>query len=235
MRRELTQYFSNPHESNGLLLAQAPTGTEKSLRNRTGYFSICSVRRTISGPFHHQPAQKSYPAEDLRKIYEKNGIGDRFDKEVLVLASTASAVEQAIVSENIPAEFQTSAYQELLSACKSKQRLMQQSGESSPSLTQLLSEQIRTELEPQFRHALETHLRKSLSRRTPTSAGKLFAARKSINGSPSFTLPFSGLTIKILLLSVKKLMARNVTLVEPALIVCPTACSKNRLVCIDEF
>lgn len=30
MRRELTQYFSNPHESNGLLLAQAPTGYGKT-------------------------------------------------------------------------------------------------------------------------------------------------------------------------------------------------------------
>ena len=202
MRRELTQYFSNPHESNGLLLAQAPTGYGKTYETVQAIFQYVQSGGPSQVLFITN-LLKNLPAEDLRKIYEKNGIGDRFDKEVLVLASTASAVEQAIVSENIPAEFQTSAYQELLSACKSKQRLMQQSGESSPSLTQLLSEQIRTELEPQFRHALETHLRKAFPG-GPNQRREAIRRQKKYQWIAKFYPAVFWSDYKILLLSVKK-------------------------------
>lgn len=233
MRRELTQYFSNPHESNVLLLAQAPTGYGKTYETVQAIFQYVQSGGPSQVLFITN-LLKNLPAEDLRKIYEKNGIGDRFDKEVLVLASTASAVEQAIVSENIPAEFQTSAYQELLSACKSKQRLMQQSGESSPSLTQLLSEQIRTELEPQFRHALETHLRKAFPG-GPNQRREAIRRQKKYQWIAKFYPAVFWSDYKILLLSVKKLMARNVTLVEPSFDCLSDRMLKNRLVCIDEF
>lgn len=233
MRRELTQYFSNPHESNGLLLAQAPTGYGKTYETVQAIFQYVQSGGPSQVLFITN-LLKNLPAEDLRKIYEKNGIGDRFDKEVLVLASTATAVEQAIVSENIPAEFQTSAYQELLSACKSKQRLMQQSGESSPSLTQLLSEQIRTELEPQFRHALETHLRKAFPG-GPNQRREAIRRQKKYQWIAKFYPAVFWSDYKILLLSVKKLMARNVTLVEPSFDCLSDRMLKNRLVCIDEF
>lgn len=122
MRKELEQYFSNPHESTGLLIAQAPTGYGKT------YETVHAIYQYIQSGGKSQVLfitnlLKNLPVEDLRKIYEKNKIGNRFDKEVLVLSSTAATVEAAILKENIPAEFQTDAYQNLLSACRNKQRL----------------------------------------------------------------------------------------------------------------
>lgn len=233
MRRELIQYFSNLHESNGLLLTQAPTGYGKT------YETVQAIFQYVQSGGQSQVLfvtnlLKNLPAEDLRKIYEKNGIDDRFDKEVLVLASTASTVEQAIIHESIPAEFQTDAYQELLSACKNKQRLEQQSGESSPGLTQWLSEQIRTKLEPQFRHALEAHLRKAFPN-GPAQRREAIRSKKKYQWIAKFYPAVFWSDYKILLLSVKKLMARNVTLVEPSFDCLSDRMLKNRIVCIDEF
>lgn len=233
MRRELIQYFSNPHESNGLLLAQAPTGYGKT------YETVQAIFQYVQSGGQSQVLfvtnlLKNLPAEDLRQIYESNGIGDRFDKEVLVLASTASTVEQAIICESIPAEFQTDEYRALLSACQNKQRLEQQSGESSPGLTQLLSEEIRTKLEPQFRHALEAHLRKAFPN-GPTQRREAIRSQKKYQWIAKFYPAVFWSDYKILLLSVKKLMARNVTLVEPSFDCLSDRMLKNRIVCIDEF
>ena len=82
-------------------------------------------------------------------------------KEVLVLSSVASNVEKVILTENIPPEFQTDAYQELLSACQKKKQYQQQFGEAGKDITKHMGDQIREKLEPQFRRELEVHLQKT--------------------------------------------------------------------------
>ena len=81
-------------------------------------------------------------------------------KEVLVLSSAVSNVEKVILTENIPPEFQTDAYQELLSACQKKKQYQQQFGEAGKDITKHIDDQIRKKLEPQFRRELEVHLQR---------------------------------------------------------------------------
>lgn len=159
MRNELEQYFSDPYESSGLLIAEAPTGYGKT------YETIQAIYRYIEKGGTSQVLfvtnlLKNLPVDELRNIYEKNGRGALFEKEVLVLSSAASSVEKAILTEEIPLEFQTDAYQELLSACQKKKQYQQQFGEAGKALTKHLEDQIREKLEPQFRRELELHLQK---------------------------------------------------------------------------
>ena len=153
MRNELEQYFTDPCESNGLLIAEAPTGYGKT------YETIQAIYRYIEKGGTSQVLfvtnlLKNLPVDELRNLYEKNGRGALFEKEVLVLSSAASSVEKAILTEEIPLEFQTDAYQELLSACEKKKQYQQQFGEAGKALTKHLEDQIRENLELLFRREL---------------------------------------------------------------------------------
>ena len=119
MRYELEKFFSNPCEACGLLITEAPTGYGKT------YETIQAIYRYIEKGGKSQilfitNLLKNLPEDELRSIYEQNGRGALFKKEVLVLSSAVSNVEKVILTENIPPEFQTDAYQELLSACQKK-------------------------------------------------------------------------------------------------------------------
>ena len=160
MRYELETFFSNPCESSGLLIAEAPTGYGKT------YETIQAIYRYIEKGGKSQilfitNLLKNLPDDELRNIYEQNGRGALFKKEVLVLSSVASNVEKVILTEKIPPEFQTDAYQELLSACQKKKQYQQQFGEAGKDITKHMGDQIREKLEPQFRRELEVHLQKT--------------------------------------------------------------------------
>lgn len=233
MRKELEKYFSDPHESTGLLIAQAPTGYGKT------YETVHAIYQYVQSSGKSQVLfitnlLKNLPEDDLRRLYEKNGIGSRFDKEVLVLSSTVATVEAAILKESIPAEFQTAAYQNLLSACRNKQRLQQLGDEAGVSVIKILDDQIRTTLEPQFRREVSAKLRTTFPG-GPEQRREAIRSKKNYQWIEKFYPAVFWSEYKILLLSVKKLMARNVPLVEPSFDCLSDRMLKNRIVCIDEF
>lgn len=233
MRNELEKYFSNPHESSGLLIAEAPTGYGKTYETAQAIYQYVQNGGKSQVLFITN-LLKNLPAEELRHIYEKNGMGARFEKEVLVLSSTASVVEETILAEHIPAEFQTDAYQDLLSACQKKRQYQQQGGEASVEMAKYLDDQIRTKLEPQFRHELEAHLQKNF----PCGPGQRRDAirnRQKYQWMAKFYPAIFWPEYKILLLSVKKLMARNIPLVEPSFDCLSDRMLNGKIVCIDEF
>ena len=153
---------------------------------------------------------------------------------MLVLSSAASSVEKAILTEKIPSEFQTDAYLELLSACQKKKRYQEQFGEAGKEITKDLGNQIREKLEPRFRHELEVHLQKTF----PGGAGPRRDAirnKEKYKWMAKFYPSIFWTEYKVLLLSVKKLMARNISVVEPSFECLSERMLKNKIVCIDEF
>lgn len=172
--------------------------------------------------------------DELRHAYEEDGNGERFEKEVLVLSSTATVVEKVILSEQIPSEFQTDAYHALLSACRKKQKFQAQKGEASTEMVKLLDESIRSELEPTFRRELETHLRKTF-RQGPGQRRNAIRQQKRYQWMAVFYPAVFWTEYKVILLSVQKLMSRNITLVEHSFACLSNRMLSNRIVCIDEF
>lgn len=133
MRNELLSYFSDGHTSNGLLVAEAPTGYGKT------YETIQAIYQYVRNGGKKQilfvtNLLKNLPVAELQCAYIRDGKADLFATEVLCLKATADAVEEAILSEKIPFEFQTDAYQELLSACRKKQDYSKQ---ASPPIREI--------------------------------------------------------------------------------------------------
>lgn len=233
MRYELETFFSNPCESSGLLIAEAPTGYGKT------YETIQAIYRYIEKGGKSQilfitNLLKNLPDDELRNIYEQNGRGALFKKEVLVLSSVASNVEKVILTEKIPPEFQTDAYQELLSACQKKKQYQQQFGEAGKDITKHMGDQIREKLEPQFRRELEVHLQKTFPG-GPGPRRDAIRNKEKYKWMATFYPAIFWTEYKVLLLSVKKLMARNIPLVEPSFDCLSERMLKNKIVCIDEF
>ena len=233
MRCELEKYFSNPCESNGLLIAEAPTGYGKTYETIQAIYQYIAKGGSAQILFVTN-LLKNLPVDELRNLYEKNGRASLFEKEVLVLSSAASSVEKAILTEKIPPKFQTDAYQELLSACQKKKQYQEQFGEAGKEITKHLGDQIREKLEPQFRRELEVHLQKTF----PGGASPRRDAirnKEAYKWMAKFYPSIFWTEYKVLLLSVKKLMARNIPLVEPSFECLSERMLKNKIVCIDEF
>ena len=233
MRYELEKFFSNPCEPSGLLIAEAPTGYGKT------YETIQAIYRYIEKGGKSQilfitNLLKNLPDDELRNIYEQNGRGALFKKEVLVLSSVASNVEKVILTEKIPPEFQTDAYQELLSACQKKKQYQQQFGEAGKDITKHIGDQIREKLEPQFRRELEVHLQKTFPG-GPGPRRDAIRNKEKYKWMATFYPAIFWTEYKVLLLSVKKLMARNIPLVEPSFDCLSERMLKNKIVFIDEF
>lgn len=234
MRREIEAYFADVQEPNGLLIAEAPTGYGKTHETIHAIYQYAQ-KGGPSQVLFVTNLLKNLPVEELRRIYEQDGNEAQFAKEVLVLSSTASHVEEAILAENnIPEEFLSKAYQALRTACVKNNQYRQNTDEASREMARHLDEQIRLELEPRFRHELEVHLQKHFPQ-GPAARQAAIRRKKKYQWIAKFYPAVFWNEYKIILLSVKKLMARNVPLVEPSFECLSDRMLANRIVCIDEF
>jgi len=229
MRSELVKYFSDKQNTAGLLVAEAPTGYGKT------YEAVQAIYRYVRNGGDSQilfvtNLLKNLPVDELRKVYEKDGRGPEFEKEVLILKSTAATVEQAILQEKIPTDFQTDAYWALLRACEQKQKYRK----AGPEVIRIFDDDIRTKLEPAFRHELETHLRKNF-REGPARRRDAIRRQKQYQWMAKFYPAVFWADYKVVLMSVQKLMARNVTLVERSYEFLSERVLEKEIVCIDEF
>lgn len=233
MRYELEKYFLNPCETSGLLIAEAPTGYGKTFETVQAIYQYIEKGGSSQILFVTN-LLKNLPVDDLRNLYKKNGRASLFEKEVLILSSAASSVERAVLTEKIPSEFQTDVYQELLSACQKKKQYQEQFGEVGKEITKHLGDQIREKLEPQFRRELEMHLQKTFPG-GPGPRRDAIRNKENYKWMAKFYPSIFWAEYKVILLSVKKLMARNIPLVEPSFECLSERMLKNKIICIDEF
>lgn len=233
MRDELSAYFGDTQNTTGLLIAEAPTGYGKT------YEAIQAIYQYVRGGGKSQVLfitnlLKNLPVEELRRAYEQDGKIERFEKEVLLLSSITSTVEKAVLTEDIPEDFRSDAYHELRSACKKKQKYQREGGMAGAELAKALDETIRNNLEPNFRHELEVHLRKTF-KRGPSQRREAIRNKKQYQWIAKFYPAVFWSEYKIILMSVKKLTVRNVSLVEHSFPCLSDRMLNGRIVCIDEF
>lgn len=233
MQQELTGYFHDPGVGPGLLLAQAPTGYGKTYQAVQAIYAYLRQGGT-SRVLFVTTLLKNLPVEDLRHAYEEDDRGDEFDREVLVLRSAADTVVEALERQEVPEEFQTEAFRALKNACRKYRAYQAQPGDAAAELARALYDSIRTELEPAFRHELEASLRKAFPR-GPAQRRDAIRKQKRYGWIGEFYPAVFWADYKVLFLSVKKLMARNVTIVEPSFECLSDAMLRGAVLCLDEF
>lgn len=233
MLNELTAYFSDTHETTGLLVAEAPTGYGKT------YETVHAIYQYIRNGGKSQVLfvtnlLKNLPEDELRRAYRQDGRESEFEKEVLKLSSNESVVEDVILQVEVPQEFQTDAYDALRKACEKRIYFQKQGGEAGREMVRFLEDSIRTDLEPKFRHELESHLRKAFPQ-GPGQRRKAVRSQKRYQWMAKLYPAIFWSEYKVILLSIYKLMVRNTPLVEQSFDCLSDRMIKGRIVCIDEF
>lgn len=233
MQQELTEYFRDISTKSGLLLAEAPTGYGKTYQTVQAIYSYLKQggdRRILFAT----PLLKNLPVEDLRRAYEQDGRGDAFEREVLVLRSATDTVIDALGCQEVPTKFQSDAFRALESAVRKYRRYCNQQSEAAKELAKTLLDVIRTELEPAFRCEVEAILRKEFPA-GPAARREAIRRQKNYKWISVFYPAVFWSERKVLLLSVKKLMARNITIVEPSFECLSDRMLQGAVLCLDEF
>lgn len=233
MQQELTEYFRDISTESGLLLAEAPTGYGKTYQTVQAIYSYLKQggdRRILFAT----PLLKNLPVEDLRRAYEQDGRGDAFEREVLVLRSATDTVIDALGCQEVPTKFQSDAFRALESAVRKYRRCCNQQSEAAKELAKTLLDVIRTELEPAFRCEVEAILRKEFPG-GPAARREAIRRQKNYKWISVFYPAVFWSERKVLLLSVKKLMARNITIVEPSFECLSDRMLQGAVLCLDEF
>lgn len=233
MQKELLEYFQSTRIGPGLLLAEAPTGYGKTYQSVQAIYAYLKQGGS-SRILFVTPLLKNLPVDDLRRAYEQDGRGPMFEREVLVLRSTVDTVLDALEDLRVPSQFQTKAYCALEAACRKYRRYHDQKGDAAAELAKELYESIRTDLEPAFRRELEAGLRKAFPG-GPEKRREAIRQQARYRWIAALYPAVFWQDYKVLLFSVKKLMTRNVPVVEPSFDCLSDRMLKNAILCIDEF
>lgn len=232
MKDYLLEQFLSSDFSNGLLIVPAPTGAGKS------YQSVQAIYDYVHRAHNPQPVLfltnriKNLPEQELRKTYERHGNKEAFDREVLVLRSNFDCVERAIHDISVPAQFVS--FPALKAAFERLSVLQKASNPYARELADQLRENIRTDLEPAFRQEITNHLIHDFNH-DPEACRRAIRNNRQYQWISRYYPAVFTDDYKILLLSIKKLMHKNSTLVEPSYDFLSERMLRNRLVCIDEF
>lgn len=233
MQQELIQYFQDRNAGPGLLLAEAPTGYGKTYQAIQAIYTYVKQGGKCRVLFVTE-LMKNLPTDELQRAYDRDGRSGQFQKDVLVLRSAADTVMEAIGKQNVPEEFQTKTFCALEDACRKYEHYRGMKGEANAELAKIWNDSIREKLEPDFRRELETSLR----RKIPDGAARRRQAirtQKKYQWIAAFYPAVFWQDYKVLFLTVKKLMARNISIVEPAFECLSDRMLKDAIVCIDEF
>lgn len=228
MQDEIYRYFNEGRP--GLLIAEAPTGYGKT------YETVQAMYRYVRSGGSRQilfatELIKNLPVQDLRQAYEADGKAELYDNEVLVLASPVDTVGKSIFDIEIPEEFQTPAY----TALKAKYREMArfQKLQDCRDLMRHCQEELQS-LEKVFRQEIEHRLKQEVHGGPPKRRDAI-RDKKRYQWIADFYPAVFWPERKIILLTVKKLMTRNVSLVEPSFPCLSDRMLKGNILCIDEF
>ena len=233
MRKELFEYFCNPDIGPSLLLAEAPTGYGKTYQTVQAIYDYLKQGGN-SRVLFVTTLLKNLPEKELRQAYEADGRGAEFDREVLVLRSVVDTVMNGLDTQRVPEEFQTETFHALEKTCQKYKQYRAEKGGAAAELAKSLYESIQADLEPAFRHELECRLKKDFPK-GPSQRREAIRKKQRYRWIEAFYPSVFWSDYKVLLLSVKKLMARNVTIVEPSFECLSDMMLRGSILCLDEF
>ncbi|HAD97281.1 MAG TPA: hypothetical protein DCG19_07730 [Cryomorphaceae bacterium] len=235
MQEILRQYAS--HET-GLFLLNLPTGFGKTYKVLQYIVDQYEDHRPI---YFVTNLKKNLPLKKLQSLFKEKGLEKVFDDSVLFIDGTSVKVVEHITElDDIPDEVRK---WEEFRKLRQKARLVNRFMESKKTTiaqaeaNTIIENEIRTELEPQFRNRLIHYIEKNTSERGAyASPGRKLRWIRSnaawiIDLYPSVTTSEK----KIFFMSVDKFFARNVTLIQPSYYFHDHKSIDQALVFIDEF
>lgn len=227
--------FMQSQVQNGLLLVEAGTGSGKTYQSCQAIYLYSHNLQNLNNQngrkiYFTTTLLKNLPADELKKTYE-NHHNANFEKEVLVIKSNMDFLKDNLPKAQVPAEYQNEEFKNL------KSLVDEVNGKAFFSARSIYKEEIIERLDTQER-TFRKYLRKIISDKiTGTEEEKKEKLRKDKHYSwigkiyPTIFMD----DYKIYLLSVKKLLGRNDTLIKPSYPFISSEILKNAIIFVDEF
>lgn len=236
---ETIKKFCENETENGLFLMDLPTGFGKT-HNVIQYIfdAACDEKNKEKKFFFVTNLKKNLPEKQLRELFEKNGRKEEFDQKFLFLNSNAELAIEGYTKNpsiylNIPNEIKEYDetkffFQSLKEIC----RLRKMKKEGEFDLASNAESIFAAKIERDFRHKMETLLRNKYK----TTDDRKKAVQKGGEWSWLGDLYESTKTSEkqIIILSAKKFVTKNDTLVEPPYLFYTSKLIENAVVFIDE-
>lgn len=233
--KETIDNFINPNNiTNGLLIADMPTGYGKTYtasRSIYDYIYKFEGQRKI---FFITTLKKNFPENELKSAYKKHDNLENFNKDVLIIKSNFDYIYENLLDAKIPDKFKFNSYFELESKVKMLKQLGSNDNEPFKLVKSELAKSIREDLEYNFRKDVIRIIKDNL----PKSALKKIEVIRNNEEYQWIGKIYPTVFMndyKIYLLTIDKFLVKNTVLVEPAYYFINNSIINDSIIFIDEF
>lgn len=233
MKKTINQFINDEENNSGLLLIDMPTGFGKTyIASESMYHYV--MKNKDKKIFYITTLIKNLPCQELQNVYKKHGRELQYEKDVLVIKSNYDYICDSINEVEIPENFKSSVYYDLLRKIKQIKEFKKRNDATIKQFISTMEDEVRNKYEPLFRYEIMDIIKQNMP--------KGVVARRNIirNNSDYQWIAALYPTVfmndyKIFMLTVNKFMVRNTTLVEPSYEFIKNDITQNAIVFIDEF
>lgn len=149
MKKTINQFINDKQINSGLLLIDMPTGFGK-----TYMASECMYQYAANNKekriFYITTLIKNLPCQELRNVYCKYNQEHQYQKDVLVIKSNYDYLYDSLLEAEIPDEFKTSTYYELIRKLRQIKDFEKRNDASIKQFIISLEDEVRKKYEPLF-------------------------------------------------------------------------------------
>ncbi|WP_217077455.1 hypothetical protein [Clostridium baratii] len=233
MKKTIDDFINPKNDSNGLLIADMPTGfgkTYHAARSIENYVNNLEGQRKI---FFITTLKKNFPEKDLRKAYEDNNLLDKYNKDVLVIKSNFDYIYENLLLTDIPEEYKYDSYYELRNKVELLIEIDKRKDNSMKKLREEVIDNIRKNLEPVFRKDITKYLKDKY--KDANKRRKAIKNNKELNWIEKIYPTVFMDDYKIYFLTIDKFLVKNSVLVEPSYYFTDSRIIQDSIIFIDEF
>ncbi len=234
MQKSIYEFMNEKSEKNGLMLIDCPTGYGKTyiaLENIYNYIYKGNGSKKI---FFLTTLIKNLPVDELKRVYEKNGKLNMFDKDVLIIKSNYDYVYENLLTSDIPDRFKTKTYDRLDSTLRTIKELKSAEKSELKNFITELEESVKNEYEIKFRKEIESIIKKELPKNKHEKKQQIKENDEYRWIGRLYPTVFMD-DYKVYMMTINKFIVRNTTLIEPSYEFIGNNIINDSIIFIDEF
>lgn len=234
MQNTINKFILDKNFNNGLLLIDLPTGYGKTYMSIKSIYDCAVNSSTNKKIFFITTLTKNLPFKELKDIYEKNGLKNQFEKDILLIKSNYDFVHDNLLNLKIPEKYRKDSYYILKTNLEKIKKMEKENNPSQKDYVITLKEEVRNKFEKDFRNDIKAIIYKEM----PFSAEerkRLIKNHKDYQWIGKLYPTVFMDEYKVYLLTMSKFLLRNTTLIEPSYEFVNHTISQNAIIFIDEF
>lgn len=232
MRDAILDYM-NSHDSNGLLIADMPTGYGKTYNSARAIYDYIYKCQGDKKQFFITNLKKNLPIEELKNTYLEND-NQYYKNDVLLIKSNYDYIYENFLNVSIPDRFKTPIFKEIEENLMTLKKLEGARETFGKLLRQNIEKQIKEDLESKFRKEV-TNIIKSNLPKEPSHRRDVIRNHKEFKWIGEIYPTVFIDDYKIYLLSLDKFLVKNTVLVEPSYFFITNEITDNSIIFFDEF